>query len=801
MALGSNKFRQMLAEPSLPAKLQKQLEIFDKHRARASVSVADFAGRPNLDPNPAVTPYELLGANAWAQGKLQSVRWTDPTLADLFQKLQRKLEALGPEIVAPDDATASEQLLAEQLSAAFARIKGGPERLLAHAISTPLWAGRVAYEVQVHPLHWRDPKPFVEFFELAPHTLNFLTDPSGRYLRGIAQTSGVSGSVGMVPAERLYYLGTHRAPGDFEGWAEIGRPFLSLSLIKEAVLKSYLAAAQAARGVPIFSETIADAATAEQAAALYDWINAFADGRIEPGVLPYGIEVEWFSPTGSLPDVIPMLRYLDERAREMALDALSSLGVSATGSRALGEELSASDSAAFKEFVESALRRLNNADAPYSDLLYQLASAAGIDVPDGARWPVISYRELTAVPVHRRLEQLRLAQEAGIDLELTNEDLDSIRADLGLAPLEGTRDNEESSEPVERVDRDLEIARLLSAGAMTPQQAAHAYERNGMERATARELAGLRAELSLEPIQAAQKPPLGDDGIVDWDRLERFFDREQRALGNKLQDVSRRHRDSWIDSLTRGAEAEHEVDFSAEYERVLLERLDRTVRRAVRDANESAQRAGWREIEEPFEAEIFEHLQETARLRAAQLSATANMQLRAALATMPHAAVERWVMPPTITSNVGEAVTIDLYSRAQAMVYERGAAEAEALFGPEPSRGHGDFAYTDGTVLSFDEDHGWIETDPDGREFIHQARPIVERHVRHATMLDRNVCEECQKLEGLVTRVGSAKYFETLPPVRKCHGNRDPNRGNQCRCQKVPVVPYARNRRVDDDED
>lgn len=52
--------------------------------------------------------------------------------------------------------------------------------------------------------------------------------------------------------------------------------------------------------------------------------------------------------------------------------------------------------------------------------------------------------------------------------------------------------------------------------------------------------------------------------------------------------------------------------------------------------------------------------------------------------------------------------------------------------------------------------------------------------VEYSPLMDEHTCGACAKIDGEQFPFGSARYYETMPPYRGCHGSR--GRADACRC-------------------
>jgi hypothetical protein len=473
---------QWIDDPNNRAALDRMRREFSD--ACAAVDVRNvFTGRPNLEASDTQTPATLIGYGAFSLGELWQLRYNDPVAGPALNRLERRIAGTVPRIVPPIDATPAEEMQAHALDAWLQSMAGGPGAFIGKALVDVFSFGRYAAEVRVEVSH-RGQR--LSMFQIAQPSLRFNATPDGSRLTGVSQSVAVSGgSGGDVPAWKLFFIHNPRAPGDFEGYAELTRPLLAYKLLREMIVKSDLAYRQVARGMPVFRETTPEATVAGQSASVSEWVGRWMRGEPSPMYVPYGLEEGWFNPPATAADIIPTLRYIDEQMRRTLMDSLSSLGVSATGSRALGEEFSHSDSADFADLISAYIVQLNGSSERYSDLVDILART--LQIPLRGRWPHLVLEGLSSIPVSQQIAQIRAAKDAGIDLEVSRKDVSRIREEIGIGPLRDP-DANEWTEDVERIDRDLAALRSAELGELTRAQARAVLIRNGWDEAAADEL-------------------------------------------------------------------------------------------------------------------------------------------------------------------------------------------------------------------------------------------------------------------------------------------------------------------------
>lgn len=79
-----------------------------------------------------------------------------------------------------------------------------------------------------------------------------------------------------------------------------------------------------------------------------------------------------------------------------------------------------------------------------------------------------------------------------------------------------------------------------------------------------------------------------------------------------------------------------------------------------------------------------------------------------------------------------------------------------------------------------------------GRATEASAQSDLIQDVVYSALMDVNTCEPCAELDGEVMAYGSPRYYETMPPYRKCLGNK----GKQDACRCVHIFRYKANAAV-----
>lgn len=173
-----------------------------------------------------------------------------------------------------------------------------------------------------------------ELSERMPVTVaDIVTDDDGS-LRGIRQI-GVRTSDELIPARNLVWYVHER-----EGAAWQGRSMLRAAygpwLLKHEVLRVHATSIRRfGMGIPAVEAP--PGGTPQQVAEAQQLASSMRAGEVAGMGLPAGFAAKLVGLTGSVPDALAFVRYLDAQMAQMALASVLNLDASPNGSRALGE--------------------------------------------------------------------------------------------------------------------------------------------------------------------------------------------------------------------------------------------------------------------------------------------------------------------------------------------------------------------------------------------------------------------------------------------------------------------------------
>jgi predicted ABC-type ATPase len=167
--------------------------------------------------------------------------------------------------------------------------------------------------------------------ERLPHTIANIVLNHDCTIDHITQNSQGS----PIPANRLLWYVTEQSGANWAGNSML-RPAYGAWLIKHEMWRVHgTSIRRFGMGVPYVEAP--PGATAAQVAQARDMASAMRAGEQSGAGVPQGFRPMLMGLTGSVPDAMEFIRYLDQAMAKMALAGLIELGQTETGSRALGE--------------------------------------------------------------------------------------------------------------------------------------------------------------------------------------------------------------------------------------------------------------------------------------------------------------------------------------------------------------------------------------------------------------------------------------------------------------------------------
>lgn len=708
----------------------------------ASVSVQDPRTRPGVEPNP-VYRNQLIGTSAEDAGVLLQFRMTDPTIAPAMDFIVSALQAVEFDVEPPDDPTPVEARATDYLRTMIRRgIRGGFAAFFARAGDWKFTFGRQTCEIIQQPARYSHLKWDVELTEIAPWSVNrFITDDSGFQLLQVEQVATMRRAT--IDAWKLVHITRQVTAGDFNGWARL-RAAAAVCLWYEAVMKTGLSRSLVDVGVPITKDTVAEAPVKDRLDEVHDWAEAWVEGEIGPLHLPYGTDLDMFNPAAAGRDPLPLLKYLDELKRSVTATTLQSLGTSATGSRALGEQFAIADRARFTAWVNELLDDLNGeGGSGAGDLVGPILEIGGYP-KHGLRRPRIIADGLGRADlrdhVSEAIDLIKRGMPVGAD------DWESLRDAVGMQPppadaqpVVGETEPFEAAKPAQAtMTKGAGVRRHAAScgcGACAPQTATFARQDGP------RWMQSTAAELEAEQY-------------VDFDGIERRIDRAVESLTQNLQALSEGHRREFFgraEPLIRvgdvAAIASLSVDYVASYREEILDTMQRQDRWAREQLHEEFRRAGIRVPAEDAPVSLegptaTDRERALATMKAIEVNDEVNEQLRqfamAAVDTGDDAPILAYVLAAGVAAGIATNAVLTSISTAR---------------------------------------------DEEARRTVAVG---VQLAAVYTSRLDGATCDECALRHGTVVVVGSPEYYRLRPPNPAC-ASAQAATGNRCRCYYIYV--------------
>ncbi len=220
----------------------------------------------------------------------------------------------------------------------------------------------------------------VELIEVDPRTVDeFVVDPNNRdcivaikFLDGITYKE--------VPISKFLYITRDMIAGNFWGVSEL-RSLVQNFILLQADYGSYIQKSALSSGI-IYAKQVADGnglgsgPAAESLVQTNEFLNRFLQGQSVSTILDPNIELALLNApnTGIMADFLSARTSFDDQVRQVLNSNLNTLGLSSVGSKALGEEIKASDEERFEAYLESWLTRIVN-----SDFMKYICDCLGVD--------------------------------------------------------------------------------------------------------------------------------------------------------------------------------------------------------------------------------------------------------------------------------------------------------------------------------------------------------------------------------------------------------------------------------------
>lgn len=625
--------------------------------------------------------------------------------------------------------------------------------------------GFYAFET-VWDVDWKGRINPVKFAPREPSTVDqWIMTPRADELAAVTfQTSGTDGAeapsrytlTASGPAlfdHRVHLVNINARANNFEGISLI-RPVIHWVKFKQALAQIAAITAQkygvpiaAVTELPVTAETVYASADRTDARGVFDAVSVIqsADGPVIQ--IPAGFDIKMLSAQGAMPQLGELLEYADAQIAK-PLNAQTSLLANATvGSYAMASVLDDRSLRAQPGFAAHVLQPLNW-------LIRDIGKYHGVDLDD---WPVFRWSMDGMSDNSRWISDATSAMGGAPMHEWPREMRAEALRKLGLPPATFDDYQAPVAAPAAPQFKGADIKGHTcddSCGHFKFGDEASAYLKMSVK--------ALRRGATSERytgIQLAETLPPTDPRGMSAEAIDKQIDDVQGRIGRRLNPIVVEHQRAWRDAVRDGgmspkiAEQQLREVFVPRYEAVFLEEMarasDQAKKQLLRDYGFSVSR----DAALPSRQQLTDALALQAYARALEVF---NRQ-------------QGYMMDSRVTDEMG--MKADGVPKLKKSTLTQIAAGAAGV------------AYTAGRddVIEAAKEAVQATRPPDG--------PAPQVIARRTSMLDKNVCEECLRLDfergssPAVHVAGSSAYYDDMPP-NYCLGG--PAR---CRCAYIYEIP------------
>lgn len=178
----------------------------------------------------------------------------------------------------------------------------------------------------------------VALAERPPHTITYIhSDPKSGMFLGVNQDQIGNFDVPQIRADRMVWYCNDREGTSFQGQSLL-RPAYGPWLLKKELQRVLATSSRRfGMGVPTMKAAPGTTPTEAQMTSAVNLASSARVGETGGAAVPPGFTFELVGLTGSTPDTLGFIKYLDQQASRMALMSHMDLGETAHGSRALGD--------------------------------------------------------------------------------------------------------------------------------------------------------------------------------------------------------------------------------------------------------------------------------------------------------------------------------------------------------------------------------------------------------------------------------------------------------------------------------
>ncbi len=196
-------------------------------------------------------------------------------------------------------------------------------------------------------------------------------------LQGITQDSNWKEGVPQIPAERLVWYVNDREGANFAGTSLLRSCYSSWFLKEEMKRVHAISNRRWGAGVPVMKADPGTNPGLPQMTQAMQLAAAMRAGETAGAAVPPGFTLDIMGLSGSVPDTLAYIKWLDQQMSRSALMGMIDLGETPNGSRALGET-----------FVDAFLLALEAAAEAVADVATRQIAARLVDWNEGDQEPV-----------------------------------------------------------------------------------------------------------------------------------------------------------------------------------------------------------------------------------------------------------------------------------------------------------------------------------------------------------------------------------------------------------------------------
>lgn len=382
------------------------------------------------DPNQLITPWDAYGGSAYQLGFLAQIRYTHDIVASIMESRVASIGSMEFDVVPRTKSPTKNQVkAAEAVKHLLTNMPGmSLSNFVARTYDRCFTYGFSAYELWIPELGEHAYK--LHLLEIpANQILQWSSDETRTELLGVEINSG--DKLTSLPAYKISWFGEESFVGNFWGTSGLRKVLVPFQA-QSTDLKNYLELRRLAQGILYFKEN----ATGDNIASysvIKNFLSNYYAGRISPLILNEGLDIDHLNASDpTLSNYETMLSYFDTKIREAMNDSISNLGVTGSGSLALGKEVNGNEKEQFVAAVNYFLKTINGHASRNTRLLETLTKICGYDIVDA---PEIVAIDNTSISLASSVDTLTVLLDKGIlkVSDITLEDRSRLLKELGFS--------------------------------------------------------------------------------------------------------------------------------------------------------------------------------------------------------------------------------------------------------------------------------------------------------------------------------------------------------------------------------